>query len=79
MPTELTGKVAVVTGGSRGIGFSIAQALLAEGAKVFICGRDPKALQAALEKLRSAAMRRPVDGLNETDAKHFSRVAARVA
>jgi len=54
MTSELTGKVAVVTGGSRGIGFSIAQALLAEGAKVFICGRDAKALQAALEKLRSA-------------------------
>ncbi len=55
MATELTGKVAVVTGASRGIGFCVAQALLAEGAKVFICGRDPKILQAALEKLRSAA------------------------
>ncbi len=54
MATELTGKVAVVTGASRGIGFCIAQALLAEGAKVFICGRDPKVLQGALEKLRSA-------------------------
>ncbi len=55
MATELTGKVAVVTGASRGIGFCVAQALLTEGAKVFICGRDPKILQAALEKLRSAA------------------------
>ncbi len=55
MATELTGKVAVVTGGSRGIGFCVAQALLMEGAKVFICGRDSKILQAALEKLRSAA------------------------
>ncbi len=54
MATELTGKVAVVTGASRGIGFCIAQALLEEGAKVFICGRDPKGLQGALEKLRSA-------------------------
>lgn len=55
MPTELKDKVAVVTGGSRGIGFSIAQALLGEGAKVFICGRDPKSVDAALEKLRSTA------------------------
>ncbi len=55
MATEMTGKVAVITGASRGIGFCIAQALLAEGAKVFICGRDPKLLQSALEKLRSAA------------------------
>ena len=55
MTSELKDKVAVVTGGSRGIGFSIAQALLAEGAKVFICGRDANALQAALEKLRATA------------------------
>jgi len=55
MTSEFKDKVAVVTGGSRGIGFSIAQALLAEGAKVFICGRDPNALQAALEKLRATA------------------------
>ncbi len=54
MATELTGKVAVVTGASRGIGFCIAQALLAEGAKVFICGRDAKGLQGALEKLRAS-------------------------
>ncbi len=55
MTSELKDKVAVVTGGSRGIGFSIAQALLAEGAKVFICGRDGNALQAALDKLRGTA------------------------
>jgi len=55
MITELKDKVAVVTGGSRGIGFSITQALLAEGANVFICGRDPKSLLAALEKLRIAS------------------------
>jgi 3-oxoacyl-[acyl-carrier protein] reductase len=55
MTTELKDKVAVVTGGSRGIGFSVAQALLKEGANVFICGRDPSSLQAALEKLRSAS------------------------
>jgi NAD(P)-dependent dehydrogenase (short-subunit alcohol dehydrogenase family) len=47
-------KVALVTGASRGIGFCIARALLAEGAKVYICGRDQKLLDAALEKLRDA-------------------------
>ena len=55
MAAEFKDKVAVVTGGSRGIGFSVAQALLAEGAKVFICGRDQKALDVALEKLRATA------------------------
>jgi NAD(P)-dependent dehydrogenase (short-subunit alcohol dehydrogenase family) len=80
MATELAGKVAVVTGASRGIGFSVAQALLAEGAKVFICGRDPKALQAALEKLRSAAPAN-VDGSaadvrNCEDCRKLVRMAA---
>jgi len=51
MTTELTDKIAVVTGGSRGIGLSIAEALLQEGAHVFICGREAAALKSALERL----------------------------
>ncbi len=49
----LQNKVAVVTGGTRGIGFSIAQALVREGAKVFICGRTEEGVKSALERLRS--------------------------
>ena len=52
MPNELKDKVAVVTGGSRGIGYAIAARLLEEGAKVCICGRDAAILKQSLEELR---------------------------
>ncbi len=64
MTSELTDKAAVVTGGTRGIGYSIAEALLAEGAKVFICGRDGETLKRALEALGVSGRRGRLDGLS---------------
>ncbi len=47
-------KCAVVTGGSKGIGFAIAELLVKEGFRVFICARNKSELRDALEKLNSA-------------------------
>ena len=51
MDLGLNGKVAVVTGGTSGIGLATARLLLAEGAAVAICGRDEARLAAAKSTL----------------------------
>jgi NAD(P)-dependent dehydrogenase (short-subunit alcohol dehydrogenase family) len=57
---NLSGKVAVVTGGSKGIGFGIAEALVKNGASVLICGRDEHDLRQAIDAL---AEHGPADGV----------------
>jgi len=52
---ELGGKVAVVTGGSRGIGLAIAQALAGAGAKVAVLARDGARAQQAAQELGGGA------------------------
>jgi 3-oxoacyl-[acyl-carrier protein] reductase len=51
----LTNKVALVAGGSSGLGLATATELAAEGAHVAICGRDPGRLAAAERTLKTAA------------------------
>lgn len=53
MTEQDSGKVALVTGASRGIGYGVAQALVARGDRVCITGRGEEALQEAVEKLGS--------------------------
>lgn len=48
----IDGEVALVTGGSRGLGYLIAQRLMEEGCRVVICGRDEETLERALRRLR---------------------------
>lgn len=54
---QLRGKVALVTGGSRGLGLVLARELAREGAHVAICARDPEELERAFRDLHGRTER----------------------
>ncbi|HLH77080.1 MAG TPA: glucose 1-dehydrogenase [Candidatus Binataceae bacterium] len=76
---KLAGKSALVTGGNSGIGLAIARLFVAEGARVAICGRDPRTLAAAGEELGPNAIALRAD-LSQADQRHamFEAIAERL-
>ncbi|MEJ2793419.1 SDR family oxidoreductase [Iodobacter sp. LRB] len=64
---RLKNKVALITGGTTGIGFSTAQAFIAAGAKVAITGQNPERLKAAVDALGAGTIGIQADQSNIGD------------
>src|SRR5271154_4627190 len=69
MAQKLTGKIALVTGGSSGIGLATAKRFVSEGAYVYITGRRQSELDAAAKELggNGTAVRSDVANLADLD------------
>ena len=80
MDLKLTGKVALVTGSTAGIGFAIARSLAREGAYIYINGRTQARVKAAIEAVRADTPAAKVDGVaaDFADASGAETVIAKI-
>lgn len=75
----LSGKLALVTGASRGIGAATAEALGGAGAHVILVARTAKALEEVEERIHSAGGSATIAPLDLTDGESIARLAAAAA
>jgi NAD(P)-dependent dehydrogenase (short-subunit alcohol dehydrogenase family) len=78
MDLGLTGRAAIVTGASRGIGRGVAEALAREGARVLLCGRDTAALDDVASAIGESARPMTVDILERASGDAIVAECARV-
>ena len=71
MATKLAGKIALITGGTSGLGFATAKRFISEGAKVVVTGRRQADLDAAVRELGESALGVRGDVSNLTDLDHL--------
>src|SRR3954470_3184989 len=76
---HLSGKLALVTGASRGIGAATAEALAAEGAHVILVARTASALEEVEQKIHEPGGNATIAPLDLTDGESIGKLAAAVA
>ena len=76
---DLTGKVALVTGASRGLGYAMAEGLAEHGARVVLNGRDAATLEAKAAQLRRQGLQAEIAAFDVADGAAVAAGVAQVA